>query len=914
MCKSVVWQVGGDLERLGQRVGNSFGQGLKAVGFAALLAAGLVGCGELTQEELLERAERSMEQGDYGSAVIDYRSALQREEDAQVRGQLGLAMKGEGRTDGAIRHLGRALDEGADADRYALPLARLLVETRQGAAVLELPEPDLEGRERAEFLAYRAIGGFGAGEDAREQARADLDAAREAAPENALVHLAGAYEALSRGDQPEASVAVDRAVRTDDELALGWSLKGDLARLRDDLEDALAAYDRAVELQPQGINERLSRGSLRLEQGEIDGAEEDALFVRDGASDHPGGYFLAGLVAVERDDRDEARRQFESALARHDRYRPPMPYLAQIHLEAGNVRQAEHYLERFHALGPGNARSYTLLANLRVEQGDPERARDTLAEVVQERPDLRDALGPRLAALYLDTGERERGVEALRGMVDAGQDTAAIREMLGVALTQDGDREGGLAMLEAAAEADEQPRQADLAVLMAHLQEQRFDEAEKAAERLRKKAPEQPDSYSFHAAALMGQEDLDAARAVLREGLERLPGHPGLSQNLSALALMAGDLESAFEALESAQDAYPGEPVTGFRLVQLNRELGDEAGVIDWLERMVEHNADDVSVLARAAEEYEGMDNALRSAELLEQAVEADPESAELRYRLARSQILAGQRETAVETLQQAVEREPTHMPARIALARQLGWLGRFDEGREVLGPALEAHGDEPGVRVHQAWLDLRAGRFEEAADGYQQVLADEQRRTWVLEGYQALTNAGRHADAFDQLSGWLADHPEDSAVRHALAGGLMQQGHSERAREVYQEQLAHQSEDVIALNNLAWLYRTEDPERARDYASRAHERAPEQPEVLDTYGVILLDTGEPERAVELLRQAWDQAGEEPDIGVNLARGLVTLGENDEARDLLDRLLAEHDAFDARDEAEELLSDARREE
>ncbi|MCG5528035.1 MULTISPECIES: XrtA/PEP-CTERM system TPR-repeat protein PrsT [Halorhodospira] len=879
---------------------------------AAFLTAGLVGCGELTREELLERAERSMEQGDYGSAVIDYRNALQSEEDVEVRGLLGLAMKGEGRTDGAIRHLGRALDEGADADRYALPLARLLVETRQGAAVLELPEPGLEGAERAEFLAYRAIGGFGAGGDAREQARADLDAARELAPEHAVVHLAGAYEALSRGDQPEASVAVDRAVRTDGDLALGWSLKGDLARLRDDLGDALAAYDRAVELQPQGINERLSRGSLRLEQGEIDGAEEDALFVREGASDHPGGYFLAGLVAVEREDRDEARRQFESALAQHDRYRPPMPYLAQIHLEAGNVRQAEHYLERFHALGPGNARSYTLLANLRVEQGDPERARDILAEVVKDRPDLRDALGPRLAALYLDTGERERGVEALRGIVDAGQDTAAIREMLGVALVQDGDREGGLAMLESAAEADHQARGADMAILVAYLQDQRFEDVHQAAKRLEEKAPDNPSAYAFQAAALMGQQDVQGAKQAIRTGLEQLPGHVGLSLNLSELSWLQGNADVALDVLETVQRHYPGEPTTAFRLVAANVQLGDEDKARDWLGIVLEHHPVEVGVLVTAAEAYANLGDLDRSTTLLERALDAGAESGQIYFLLARNYGSQGQSQAAIEALRSALAADSEHVGARLALTRELGAGGQMGEAREVLAPLLEAYGEEPGVKAHQAWLYLREGQFGRAADLYAEVLDREQRRSWVVEGYQAMIGAGREDAAFERLEAWLEEEPTDGGVRHELARALMERDLDAAAREVYQDHLDHHPEDVVALNNLAWLYRGEDPARALEYAERAHELASDHAEVLDTYGVVLLEAGHTERAVEILEGAWRRGSERPDIGVNLARALLAADDVGRARGLLDTLLSEYPSFDGRAEAEELLGRARR--
>ncbi|MFP4183778.1 MAG: XrtA/PEP-CTERM system TPR-repeat protein PrsT [Halorhodospira sp.] len=892
----------------------SLGRTVGISGLLCVVALAGSGCGERTQQDYLERAELAMEKGEYRDAVIDYRNALQRGGDAAIRGQLGLAMKKEGDSDGAIRHLRRALDEEADPDRYALPLAQLLVQTRQGAEVLDLPRPNLDDEAQGRFLAHRAIGGFMAGEETYEQARSDLEQAQELAPEQGVVQLASAYEALSRGNQPEASVAVDRATRASPELALAWSFKGDLARSRENLDEALEAYERAVELRSGGIMERLSRGSLRLELGDLEGAQQDAEFVREGAPDHPGGHFLAGLVAFQQDRRDEARQRFESALSQHSRYRAPMPYLAQLHLDAGNLRQAERNLERYHALGPGNARSYTLLARLRVEQGQPEQALDTLTEAVEDQPGLREELGLYLAALYLDTGQAERGVETLRGLLEAGQDTATTREMLGLALTRQGDREGGVEMLESAAAADDQARRADIALVAAHLQEQRFDEALKAAERLREKDPDNADGYSFHAVALLGQEDMAGARRVLREGMEQLPGHPGLAMNLSALALMSGDVEDAVEVLEAVQDERAGEPTTGFRLVAIHRELDDESAAQEGLEALVEHNPEDIGVLVRAAEVYLEMGRPERSTALVEQALAEDPESPQLHYRLARNHALQGERQAAIEALEDALDWEPQHAPARIALTRQLGLAGQIDKAREVLSPLLEERGDEPAVRAQEAFLYLREDRFEEAAERYGRVLEEEQRRSWVVEAYQALIGAGRHDEAFERLSAWLEEQPEDSGVRHTLASGFMEQDRQDQARGVYEEQLDQQPEDVIALNNLAWLYRDEDPEKAMAYARQAHELAPEQVEVLDTYGVILLDAGEAERSVEILQEAWKREKERPEIGVNLARALMEIGDRDQARDLLSDLLQEHESFEDRQEAEQMLGETQHEE
>ena len=123
-----------------------------------------------------------------------------------------------------------------------------------------------------------------------------------------------------------------------------------------------------------------------------------------------------------------------------------------------------------------------------------------------------------------------------------------------------------------------------------------------------------------------------------------------------------------------------------------------------------------------------------------------------------------------------------------------------------------------------------------------------------------------------------------------SLAGLRLQFG---EAQQHYETLLNQYPDQPQLLNNLAWVYyQVKDP-RAVDTARRANELMPDNPNVLDTLGWIVANSGQPEQAVDPLRQAYQLSGGNPEIGYHLAFALAEAGQTAEARELIDALLAE---------------------
>ena len=101
---------------------------------------------------------------------------------------------------------------------------------------------------------------------------------------------------------------------------------------------------------------------------------------------------------------------------------------------------------------------------------------------------------------------------------------------------------------------------------------------------------------------------------------------------------------------------------------------------------------------------------------------------------------------------------------------------------------------------------------------------------------------------------------------------------------------LAAHPDNAALLNDLAWWSAQAKDPNALEYAERAYKIAPEQPAVLDTLSVLLVEKGDKARAIELLQKASKLAPASPAIRLNLAKALLAAGQRDAAKKELEEL------------------------
>ena len=147
---------------------------------------------------------------------------------------------------------------------------------------------------------------------------------------------------------------------------------------------------------------------------------------------------------------------------------------------------------------------------------------------------------------------------------------------------------------------------------------------------------------------------------------------------------------------------------------------------------------------------------------------------------------------------------------------------------------------------------------------------------------------------------------PKQQQLRLALASLDQSSGSGSKAQQNYEKVLGTNPNNVIALNNLAWVYHDAGDPRSLKLAQRAYELAPRIPAIADTYGWFLVSDGKMEQGLSILERAARGAPDHAEIQYHLAVALVEAGDRRRARSILDRVLKDGSDFPARAEAERL--------
>jgi Flp pilus assembly protein TadD len=161
----------------------------------------------------------------------------------------------------------------------------------------------------------------------------------------------------------------------------------------------------------------------------------------------------------------------------------------------------------------------------------------------------------------------------------------------------------------------------------------------------------------------------------------------------------------------------------------------------------------------------------------------------------------------------------------------------------------------------------------------------------------------GRGDEAISLLEDWLDEYPADQMVRNELATTYLALGNEQQSQKRYQELLDDNPDNVVALNNLAWLMREVDPQQALTHIERADSLVPDNPQILDTYAMVQLELGALEEALTLNQRALDSTPADPSIRTNRAAILHANGQTGEAVAILEAIISDDSVADSQREA-----------
>ena len=285
------------------------------------------------------------------------------------------------------------------------------------------------------------------------------------------------------------------------------------------------------------------------------------------------------------------------------------------------------------------------------------------------------------------------------------------------------------------------------------------------------------------------------------------------------------------------------------------------------------------------------------------------PKSSPAHEDLAEAYGASNNIELALTEARKAVALDPKNENAQLTLVRLLANHHDYGEAGTIIASLSKTYPKDHRVPELAGLLALAQNRPQDAIVAFQSALALNDNGVDRTRLAIAQMHAGHGQEAEKTLLDWLAEHKQDTVARMNLADFYMSNNRLAEAKTQYEQIIQQVPNNVIAENNLAWvLSQLGQPKEALAHAQHAAAGAPNNPQVLDTLGIVLLQNQKADDAVTKLRSAVQAAPNSPEIQFHLAQALVGAGSKTEARTVLQKLLANYQSFNDRQQAQKLLA------
>lgn len=916
----------------------------RLVAAVLLGAAVLTACsGRLDARGHIERARTYLTKGEVRAAVIELKSALQQQPDNRTaRSLLADTYLKAGMGAAAEKELRRLRKLGGTPAQVDLRLARALVMQRNyKAAAAAVADPGrLPQDQRAQAYYLRGEAELGLGERAAAAARFRKAIAIDpklVAPRLGLVRVG-----LSGGDDALVAKQLDAVLRIEPENREAWVLRGESDLNAGRKDAARSDFGRVLKRDPDYAPALLGMARLSLATGRPKEAEAYAEKARKAAPGSLVARYLLALAYYNQREFAKANPILLTVLNDAPNHLPTILLLGATNYALGSYEQAAMYLERYLAARPDDAAAHKLLAAVRLKLHEPKRALQLLQPMAAGTKDR--ALLALLGEAAFGAGRYADATSYFKQAVAGSPKDARLRTQLALGYLATGKTEAGIRELEENLKLGSDVNGTAGLLVRTYLAQNRRDKAFGVAKDLVRKEPKSPAAWNMLGAlnlifgrdaearkdferavsldpkyALgvlnLGRLDLRAkrteqARARFEQTLRIDPANMSAMIALAALRYQAGDLAGADRWLHKARAADPAALRPRLLLVELRLARGDAPGAMDLARETLAAHPDNPVVLSVAAGAFEAGGDTTSALQALRHLTEVAPRSAAAWYRRGALQQRAGESASAAKSLREALKLQPDFDLARGTLALL---LARQGQPKAAMALALEAQKRHPDAAFGYELvgdLDVRAGRFGPAAAAYRTAYSKAPQGGLAAKWYAVARRSGVPEKAvLARLRAWTKARPGDAGLALVRAGALTDYGRREAAVRVYRAILAHDPKNLVALNNLAWLYDEAGDAKAIEYARRAHTLAPDQVAPMDTLGWALVRQGHPKEGLALLSRAVEKAPKNAEIRYHRAVALVKTGDPAAARSDLQLLLKSKVAFPSRAAAEKLLAE-----
>lgn len=890
------------------------------------IALAISACGEQASvESHLENAKSYLNENKVNESIIELKNAIRADtKNAEARFLLGQIYLSLGDGLGAVKELERAQSL-KYPDNKVLPLlarAYILTDSDSDVIALSTAAKELAAEERSQYLAYQTLAALRS--EQPELAKQSVELAQSIAQQSLHSMLALAYLQLSENKYDEVKTLISRILTIDPKQVDALMLQGQVSIVTEEYQLAVDSFKQFMELQPRyGMVELLLANAL-LKAGHDEEAEQHADAILAKVNNQPFAHYIKAMVRFQAKDFAKASEHAEAALsANFNQF--------NLKLVAGasafylkNWQQSYHHLSAIIKYLPKDHQARRMLAVTQLELGLIDEISATIGDF-DGTDEVNSQFLSSLSYKLLELGATTEAKKLLAQSDQSSSENAAHNARQGILKLMMNDP-SGIENLKDAVKLNPELIEAELAIAFSALQRGDIPKAKAISEKWQQQYPDKASSFNLLASIAIKEEKYDEAEQALKR----------------SLSLEQDNFFALIEQLRIArkQKNIPLSKQRADYLITIapanNKVLRQYFGVyrnemaLAKLTTAYELDKTDINKAILLSEAMVSLEQ-LKQAETLLVSIE---ETEKLPKRYWQLLLLTYKKQQKVDKIQSTLEKwlkeNPYHIEAVVLLTDFYASQRNYERALIVVKRGLENHNDNLVLQLIQMQLLLNNKQISPAKSLYKTLenkninealksgllgriyLLEESyvqaipKLTMFYNTYPSSQNAiylaGAHLGNEDNskaakvLEHYLTIDPNNNRVETMLAGVYLE-NNSNKAIAVYDDVVKKQPKNVVAHNNLAWLYLEQNNiSKALEHAEKAFELAPHIANIVDTYSKVLLGSGDKRAALKYASKASEIAeGKDVDIQLNYVEVLIANNRMNEAKDLLSKAMTSTD-------------------
>lgn len=886
--------------------------------------------------------------GEYDTAVIHLKNALLEDQKyLSAHILLGKIYLKQGYGALAEKELNKAQELGADKSLILEELAQALMLQVKYRKVIDTIFPEQQtDKVNASLLVYRAQSYFQLGE--MDKSRQEFNDALKLDGQNINALLGLAEINIAYSSFEEAQAYISRALDIDSQNPTVWYYKGAWHHAQGKIDGASKGYLKALEIDPDHFNSKLSYAGLFMDKGEFESAKKAFLSLYKSSPKNPQiAYFIAaanlslGNNSSAKEHLREAKTHLESlsedAVNEHG---PTLMLAGLIHYDLGEYQVAKTYLSSYVARLPEDIRSRLILGRIYLIEGNAKKAIAALEPGLSISADNFQLL-VMLGDAYMQKKDYFKASQVFAQASKFAPTNSDLKTKMGINALQRGQTENGFESLRAAVELDKQASAAGFILVTTLMKQGRLEEALAIADRLVIKHPENLLLQNLHASTQLQAGLRQEARSKWETILKKAPDFNIAKINLIKLDISEGKIKQAEPSLFELLEESPDNPIYISDLARIQQFQGKTTLAIKNLEKAVKLAPQNYSYSQQLVSLYIRLDESGKAVKVASQLVSKTPDSEAAYLLLGRSQLAFGEPYKAASSLKKASQIASYDSQLLRSIAELQIEAQDLTGALYSLEKYLDIHNKDPqGWNLYvQAKLALDAASDIEFSTskltelGYEalskRLLGDQavklnslhRAEQFYEESLQMLSVADTAVQLFkvltqqkgmlaaaDFLAGWLKENPENPPLREILARAYVTVGDYDSAQWHLEKLMNENWESAVAYANQAYVYDKKNLPEAEDIARKALSLNNQDFFTLDTLGWILVKKGQLDEGLRLLRDAFSRNSQSTSVRYHLAYSLHQLERYEEAKEQLNWLFNNAVNFPEKEDARLLLS------